>query len=101
MSELDAQLAEMIELPYLEDESLGYEWDEFRAWYDPKARIFYWGDASGCSCYYYWSEFHTLGDFQNGHRDALIRAANDWRPTSESVTSQQFTRFLDAVRAVK
>lgn len=104
MSELDAQLAEMTELPRLEDESLGYEWDEFRAYYDPKARIFYWHSDSGCSCNYWGDSLYTLGDFENGDRAALLAAVDRWRDSTyctNDATSQQFTRFLDAVRAVK
>jgi hypothetical protein len=100
-TELEAKLDSMVELPYL-DASESYDWNELRAWYDADARIFYWGEAGGCSCNYFWDDFHTLSDFSNGRREDLLNAADSfifnayYKPEPEQVAA-----FKAAVRAIK
>ena len=61
----------------------GYDWTELHAFYSPSARRFFWHGATGCSCTY-WGSGLTVGDFEDGDRDALLRSleafasGHDW-----------------------
>ncbi|WGH21380.1 hypothetical protein SEA_EMOTION_31 [Arthrobacter phage Emotion] len=53
----------------------GWEWSEIRVYYKPDARRFFWRSESGCSCNYFGDfDDYTLGDFQDGDREAAIQA---------------------------
>jgi hypothetical protein len=99
--ETEAKLDAMLELPIL-DAGCGYDWNELRAWYDEEARIFYWGEGSGCSCSYFWDDFNTMSDFSSGRREELLAAADSFifnayeKPDEESAA-----KFKAAVRAIK
>lgn len=51
----------------------GWDWTEFRCWYDTEARIYHWSGQSGCSCNSF--EVWSTGDLENGDRSAAIKAA--------------------------
>lgn len=100
-ADMETKLDSMVELPYL-DASVSYDWNELRAWYDADARIFYWGQSSGCSCSYFWDDFKSMADFSVGRREDLLAAADRFiedayeKPDTENVAS-----FKAAVREIK
>lgn len=69
----------------------GYSWDFFGAWYDSRARVFYWHVDSGCSCNGPSDEIHTLGDFMQGGAAALVRAYKEWASEeyNSAITAEQ------------
>jgi len=58
----------------LEDPRGDYEWAEFRAYYSPSARRYFWHGDSGCSCNGWGDEVSTADSFENGSRADLLRA---------------------------
>jgi hypothetical protein len=103
--EMHERLEKMTELPQMYAGS-GYDWDDFNSWYDPEARIFYWGQASGCSCNHFWDDFSSLGDFQTGRKEDLLRAAKEWADSNFSykyseLSKEDYNAFTAAVRAIK
>ncbi|UJQ87193.1 hypothetical protein SEA_BAILEYBLU_55 [Arthrobacter phage BaileyBlu] len=56
----------------------GYDWSSFHAYYSPSARRFFWYTDSGCSCYGPMESVDSIGDFEVGSREDLIRAWNAW-----------------------
>jgi len=59
---------------YLEDPKCDYEWAEFRAFYSPSARRYFWHGDSGCSCNGWGDDVSTAASFENGGRADLLRA---------------------------
>lgn len=53
----------------------GYEWSEFRCWYDMRTGVYYWTLQGGCSCYSF--SVDSLGELQSGDRAAAIKAARE------------------------
>lgn len=51
-----------------------WEWAEFRAWYSPSERRYFWGWSSGCSCNSYDESFSSKAEFEDGDRDDMVRA---------------------------
>lgn len=101
LKKMHAHLSKMIELPLLEDSSLGYEWDEFQAFYSPEDDIFYWATDSGCSCNGLWDEFNSLGDLQMGRRSDVLHAAREFSDQCYSKPDESYLRFTAAVRDLK
>lgn len=54
-----------------------WEWREFRAYWSPDARRFFWLDDQGCSCDAFGDNIE-LSDMQDGNRDALLDAISDF-----------------------
>ncbi len=52
----------------------GYEWTEFKAFYSPSARRYFWHGGSGCSCNSWNTDLTSSADFEDGDRGALLRA---------------------------
>ena len=52
----------------------GYSWAEFKAFYSPSARRYFWHGDTGCSCNGWDDDLATSADFQDGDRAALLRA---------------------------
>jgi len=52
----------------------GYSWCEFKAFYSPNARRYFWHGDSGCSCNSWNDDLNTAADFEDGDRAALLRA---------------------------
>lgn len=77
----------------------GYEWTEFRAYYSPSARRYFWHGDSGCSCYGWGEMVSTADDFENGDRAALLRA---WKTFTED-HSYDFsqTDYADGVSEIR
>lgn len=63
-----------VEVAQLGDENGGYEWTEFKAFYSPSARRYFWHGDSGCSCNGWTDEVNSAGDFEDGDKAALLRA---------------------------
>ena len=63
-----------IEVAALGDEMGGYDWTEFKAFYSPSARRYFWHGDSGCSCNSWFDEISTAASFEDGDRAALLRA---------------------------
>lgn len=61
----------------------GYEWTEFKAYYSPSARHYFWYGDSGCSCNSWDNYISCDGDFENGSRDDVLRA---WQSFAEQYT---------------
>ena len=63
-----------VEVAELGDEMGGYDWTEFKAFYSPSARRYFWHGGSGCSCNSWGEDVHRAGDFEDGDRASLLRA---------------------------
>jgi hypothetical protein len=99
-TEMQERLDKMTELEAFGE--FGYDWSEFRSWYDQDARIFYWGSASGCSCYEFWDYFESLADFGVGRKEELLAAAAEWKSDPyTSLEEADYNRFTAQVRAIK
>lgn len=59
------------------DAGSGYDWDEFHAWYDEAARIFYWHSEGGCSCSYF-GDSTERSDLSFGSKQDAIAALKEW-----------------------
>jgi hypothetical protein len=62
------------EVALLEDGRGDYEWTEFKAFYSPSARRYFWHGDSGCSCNGWSDDVSTPAGFEDGDRAALLRA---------------------------
>lgn len=58
----------------LDDGAGGYEWTEFKAFYSPSARRYFWHGDSGCSCNGWGDGVGSASSFEDGDRAALLRA---------------------------
>ena len=77
----------------------GYEWTEFKAFYSPAARRYFWHGDSGCSCNYWTEAIDTADDFENGDKAALLRA---WEAFSkEHPYAIQVADYLDGVEEIR
>lgn len=63
-----------VEVGQLGDDGGSYDWTEFRAFYSPSARRYFWHGDSGCSCSGWGDDLSTSESFENGDRAALLRA---------------------------
>lgn len=52
----------------------GYDWTEFRAFYSPSARRYFWHGDSGCSCNSWADGIASAANFEDGDKGALRRA---------------------------
>lgn len=69
-----------VDVAALEDGRGDYEWTEFKAFYSPSARRYFWHGDSGCSCNGWGDEVGTAADFEDGDRATLLRA---WKAFTE------------------
>jgi len=52
-----------------------WDWTTIAVYAKPDARRFYWLEESGCSCNFFGdADPYVLGDFQDGDREAAIKA---------------------------
>jgi len=51
-----------------------YSWSDFNVFYSPSARLFFWHGDSGCSCNAWDDGIGSAADFENGDREAVVRA---------------------------
>lgn len=52
----------------------GFEWEEFKVFYSPSERRYFWRGDSGCSCNDWKEGVSSKDDFQNGDREAVLRS---------------------------
>lgn len=60
------------------DSDGGYEWSAISIFYSPSARRYFWYSDSGCSCNWHMDYVDSLGEFEDGDRQAAIKEANEW-----------------------
>lgn len=80
----------------------GYDWSELQVYYKPDARRFFRLYESGCSCNYFgdgWS--YALGDFQDGHREAVIEALRGFSHWDDTPGRDDVEREVLKVRFYK
>lgn len=76
----------------------GYSWAEFKAFYSPAARRYFWHGDRGCSCNGWSDDLTSASDFQDGDRAALIRA---WEVfAKENDYEITITDYLDGVKTI-
>lgn len=63
-----------IEIAALDDGRGDYEWSDFKAFYSPSARRYFWHGDSGCSCNGWGDEISSAASFEDGDKAALMRA---------------------------
>ena len=60
------------------DSDGGYDWSAITIFYSPSARRYFWFRDSGCSCTGHMDDAWSIGEFEDGDRQAAIKEANDW-----------------------
>ena len=69
----------------------GYDWCQFNAFYSPSARHYFWHGDRGCSCNSWSDDVASASDFQNGDREALLRAWDAFSKENEcSITTSDY-----------
>lgn len=61
-----------------DSESEGYDWRAISFYYSPSARRYFWYSDGGCSCNWHMDGPMALSYFEDGDRDAALRAAVRW-----------------------
>lgn len=89
-------LESFVELP--EMGYYDYDWDRFVSYYDPQGRVFYWISGSGCSCNDLFEDVSSLGDFNVGRKEELLRAAGEF---SDSYNRDGFNQLREALDNIK
>lgn len=75
-----------------------YEWAEFRVYYSPVDRQYYWLGDLGCSCTSYDTDAYLFEvDFHNGSFPAMKRALSEW--AEECSTPFEKTRALEDIHS--
>lgn len=78
----------------------GYDWDEFRAYYSPSRRRYFWLAQSGCSCNSFGDRVGSIEDLSNGARDDLERAIRAWHDGAYSDGGRgDGLKSIDALKA--
>lgn len=76
----------------------GWDWCIFNAFYSPSARRFFWHGDSGCSCNSWDDDLKTSADFQDGDRDALLRAWEVFAKDSYAFSIEDYQRGVSRIR---
>lgn len=77
----------------------GYEWNEFKCFYSPSARMFFWKGDSGCSCNSWSDDIHSVADFEVGDKIALLRAwARYAEDNSYEYTFEDYLKGAEKIR---
>lgn len=80
----------------------GYNWTDFNAFYSPAARRYFWHGDSGCSCNSWSDDLSTAADFENGDKDALLRAWETFAKEREyTITTSIYLAGVSTIRAFK
>lgn len=80
----------------------GYDWAEFKAFHSPSARRYFWHGDSGCSCNSWEEGVDSASDFENGDRDALLRAWKSFAEDNEyNISTTDYTDGITTIRAFK
>ncbi|WP_029090074.1 DUF7574 domain-containing protein [Brevibacterium album] len=90
-----------IEVIMEEDDSLCYEWDEFRAFYSPSEGVYYYASASGCSCWWYWDDFTSASDFQVGDLSQVVDSLQGWNRGRNGGAKTSLGTPVEIKRAVR
>ena len=95
----------LTELGYC-DSGSGYDWNEFMAWYDEAARVFYWASDAGCSCSSFGDYFDGRGDLENGGKTDALNALKRWASNDDGeywshIDKADVVRLEAAIRDVK
>ena len=77
----------------------GYEWTEFKAFYSPSARRYFWHGGSGCSCNSWRDDLNSADDFENGDKAVLLRAWESF--AKEHPYTIQVADYLDGVEEIR
>ncbi|SFR75863.1 hypothetical protein SAMN05428970_1981 [Agromyces sp. CF514] len=56
------------------NDSGGYDWTDWVAWYSPTRRMYFVASGSGCSCNSLTDDYYTLGDFVSFHSKETLKA---------------------------
>lgn len=100
ISELNSAFKGLDLVPVVDvDLGLGYQWNEFHAWYSPNKRRFYWASGSGCSCNHLGWNYRAFADLNVGTKpelEAAVRAYFD-----ELFVEPNPDTLLRAVREVR
>lgn len=93
-------LESCIRLPAMCD---GEQWRDFRSFYDPRSKKFFWAEASGCSCYGLWDKIQSLTDFQFGNKNEFLKAASEYAGycQAEYCHQEDLNAIREAVRGLK
>jgi len=78
----------------------GYDWIEFKAFYSPNARRYFWHGDRGCSCNSWSDELRDATDLQNGSRADLLRAWETFTK-DQGQYSLTVTDYLHGVAEIK
>ena len=62
----------------MDDGGGSYDWSEVRFFWSPSARRFFWRYDSGCSCNYWGDMGNYVSDFEDGDRDAALKAVREF-----------------------
>lgn len=77
----------------------GYEWNEFKAFYSPSQRMYFWKGDSGCSCNSWDDDVYSQSDLENGDKDSLLRA---WeRYAKDNSYEYSIQDYQDGVSKIK
>ena len=83
----------------LEDGRGDYEWTEFRVFYSPSARRYFWHGDGGCSCNGWGDGVNSSSSFEDGDRAGLLRA---WKTfTEENSYDFSATDYADGVTEIR
>lgn len=80
----------------------GYSWTEFKAFYSPSARRYFWHGDSGCSCNGWSDDLSTVADFGDGDLAALLRAWETFtKEHSYAFTTADYLSGVTEIRKFK
>lgn len=80
----------------------GYDWTDFNVFYSPSARRYFWHGDSGCSCNSWKDDLSTSADFEDGDRDALLRAWESFAKEREySIRTGDYLNGVSEIRNFK
>jgi hypothetical protein len=91
-----------VEVGQLGDGGGSYDWTEFRAFYSPSARRYFWHGDSGCSCNGWGDDLSTAADFEDGDRASLLRAWEEFaKDHSYDINARDYTDGVSEIRQFK
>jgi len=65
-----------------------YDWIDLGVYYSPTARRWFWYEDSGCSCYS-WEAPPTVEEWENGDKDAALRALDNFQGYGDYAASDR------------
>lgn len=73
-------------------ESESYDWRAISFYYSPSDRRYFWYSDGGCSCNWHMDSGVLLADFEDGDKQAALRAATRWPSYGEDEGLEQEIR---------